>query len=681
MDRHVIIVPKGVRYISEWNNNFPEGQRLIDQLPKDGHYIMNKSITGCGYTEYCITGPEPVILCSPRLVLLKNKEDQHSDMENLLYLRNEFEEFDDFDRDINKDDLRSLDKIERAAAERREKANAYSIYINDKIQAHRTKCNILKKPVKILVSYDSFRRVKEALGDAINYYNIVVDEFQSIFCDSRFKSDTENEFLYQLRDIKSVCYLSATPMMDEYLDMLDEFRNLPYYELDWNTEDSSRIIKPYLKTKQINGSITSEVKKIIQTYKNGDFEKLTRKLEDGTFEEVYSKEAVIYVNSVANICDIIRKADLQLSETNILCASDDDNHDKIRKAFKQVDNTITSTTNCIGTVPKEGEPHKMFTLCTRTVYLGADFYSTCARSFIFSDANIDSLSVDITLDLPQILGRQRLDINPWKNRAELFFKLNAYEVDPGKFKAHIDKKKELTDSLLKAFDETTQKHNLAIVYQRDAKTTKYKFSYVAVNKHGGSDLLPDFNSLVMVSEIRAFEIQQKDYKDRFTVFSSIVKDVTDNIDDINDHLSQLYEIKTLAGRYKYFCSLPDDIIHSILPHLPESYTNYYTVLGVDKMRALGYNATDMKKEYEGRVGNQSIDIKTPIISEFQIGSAYTKSYIKNKLGDIYNSLGYFKTPKALDIEDYFVIKNKMIYNEETGKRDAGYLIVDIKKEN
>ena len=219
MDRHVIIVPKGVRYISEWNNNFPGGQRLIDQLPKDGHYIMNKSITGCGYTEYCITGPEPVILCSPRLVLLKNKEDQHSDMENLLYLRNEFEEFDDFDRDINKDDLRSLDKIERAAAERREKANAYSIYINDKIQAHRTKCNILKKPVKILVSYDSFRRVKEALGDAINYYNIVVDEFQSIFCDSRFKSDTENEFLYQLRDIKSVCYLSATPMMDEYLDM------------------------------------------------------------------------------------------------------------------------------------------------------------------------------------------------------------------------------------------------------------------------------------------------------------------------------------------------------------------------------------------------------------------------------------------------------------------------------
>lgn len=70
----------------------------------------------------------------------------------------------------------------------------------------------------------------------------------------------------------------------------------------------------------------------------------------------------------------------------------------------------------------------MFTLCTRTVYLGADFYSTCARSFIFSDANIDCLSVDISLDLPQILGRQRLDCNPWKNCAELYYKLNTKKI-------------------------------------------------------------------------------------------------------------------------------------------------------------------------------------------------------------------------------------------------------------
>lgn len=51
-------------------------------------------------------------------------------------------------------------------------------------------------------------------------------------------------------------------------------------------------------------------------------------------------------------------------------------------------------------------------------------------------------------------------------------------------------------------------------------------------------------------------------------------------------LDIILNIPYLAGRYKYFCSLPETMINSLLPYLPESYTNYYTVLGVDRMRAL-----------------------------------------------------------------------------------------------
>ena len=80
----------------------------------------------------------------------------------------------------------------------------------------------------------------------------------------------------------------------------------------------------------------------------------------------------------------------------------------------------------------------MFTFCTRTVYLGADFYSTNARSFIFSDANIDCLSVDISMDLEQILGRQRLIENPWKDYAKVFIRTLSkknIETDLGIFPA------------------------------------------------------------------------------------------------------------------------------------------------------------------------------------------------------------------------------------------------------
>ena len=59
-----IFVPKGVRYISEWKDfKLPEQPEIID-----------KQIPGCGFTQWCLTNNENVILCSPRKMLLENKK-------------------------------------------------------------------------------------------------------------------------------------------------------------------------------------------------------------------------------------------------------------------------------------------------------------------------------------------------------------------------------------------------------------------------------------------------------------------------------------------------------------------------------------------------------------------------------------------------------------------------------
>ena len=680
MEKKTIVVPKGIRYISEWDK-LEEGQRLRDQLPKDTPYIMNKTITGCGYTEYCITNPSATIICSPRLVLLENKEDQHRDMENLLYLRNEYDTFGSFDKDISKDDDKGLHIEQKEKTEEEiKRAEEYTNYLKNKIRDHITYCYFkLHKNPKFLVTYDSFRRIKEELGDSIDGYQVVVDEFQSIFCDSRFKSDTENTFLFNLRGLKNVVYLSATPMIDTYLEMLPEFKDLPYYELDWATEDPGRVVKPYLKTKLITPkkSLVGEVSKIVNTYKEEKFEKITRLLDDGTFEEIYSKEAVIYVNSVKNICDIIRKCGLTLENTNVLCSDDSDNEKKVRDAFKKHDPTITKDIKCIGKVPKEGEPHKMFTLCTRTVYLGADFYSTCARSFIFSDANVDCLSVDITLDLPQILGRQRLEANPWKNRAELYYKLNTKEITKEKFGEYLNKKEEATNRLLSVYDKASkeERHELALKYRRDAKRSSYRYDFVAVDEHAGSDMKPVFNNLVMVSEMRSFDVQQVDYKDRFSVFTTLVKNV--QVNDINQHLDHIYSLIYLSDKFKYLCSLDESTVLSCLPHLPEVFNNYYTVLGSEKIRALGYNTTDMKREYERRLGNQEIDIQVNIKTVFNIGEKISKKDIIDRLKKLYDSLGYSKTPKAIDLKEVFEVKDCKIPKPD-GTRDNGYELLSIK---
>ena len=525
----------------------------------------------------------------------------------------------------------------------------------------------------------------------IEDFYIVVDEFQSIFVDSKFKSSTEIEFLQHLQGINRVSFVSATPMIDKYLEMLDEFKDLPYYELDWETEDPSRVLKPKLSIHSCSRSIMPSANLVVQSYLKGEFESTIIDIE-GEKREVISKEVVIYVNSVKNICDIIRDNQLTLDNTNVLISKTSDNEDKVRKAFnfKKQDLKKKGINSVIGKVPTKGSQHKMFTFCTRTVYLGADFYSTNARTFIFSDANVDSLTVDITLDLPQILGRQRLEENPWKNRADLYYKIinEDNKLTEEESNEIIEKKKNKTESLLRSYERSldSDKHDLAETYQKLAKTFNYKDDYVAVNIHAGKDLVPVFNNLMMVSDMRSYEIQQVDYANRFRVFRKLGEQ--DSINDFEQFIYQTHEIElgfnTFEDRMKYIYSLDfsPEFMKLLLDNLTDTgYAKYYYSISKERASALKYRRGNLEKEYKSMKSyttNQD-NIVNEINSNFKVGERYSKLYIKETLRIIYESNGYNKTPKASDLEEYFEIKLCKVADKETGKSDNGFLIMKLKK--
>ena len=89
MEKETVIVPSGIRYISQWDSF---------SLP-DHPCIINKTITGCGFTEYCLTSPDNVILCSPRKILLENKEEQHK--ADVLYAKSGLDTFVNFEKDLS----------------------------------------------------------------------------------------------------------------------------------------------------------------------------------------------------------------------------------------------------------------------------------------------------------------------------------------------------------------------------------------------------------------------------------------------------------------------------------------------------------------------------------------------------------------------------------------------------
>ena len=670
-----IIVPRGIRYISEMDSLF-----RFYKLPVK--CIINKQLPGCGFTEYCINGPENVILCSPRKMLLKNKKDQHG--RDVYLVVNELEKEIEVDKDLSKiDKIRSQVFMDTLKEVVHGKDTVYNKLMNEIKDYLNERKYLGDKPAKILVTYDSYRIVKdilESLGIFQSFYT-VIDEFQTILHDSKFKSDTELEFLDILKQSHSALFVSATPMLEEYLNMLDEFDGLPYINMDWGKEDSTRVLRPSLKVLTMK-SVGTKLPEIIQSYKDGNFERAIR-MVNGYPREIISDEAVFYVNSVNHITSIIKKCELKPEEVNILCSDTPDNLKKIQKKLGKKFK--------IGEVPLEGEKPKMFTFCTRTVYLGADFYSLCARSFIFSDSNIDSLAVDISEDLPQILGRQRLFANPWKNEAIFYYRSTCdyRKISQKEFDKEIERKKRATNNLLRSFESAPDdaKFDLAEKYQKDAKASNYKDDYIAVDEHQGGTLIPVLNNLVLVNEIRAFRIQQIDYKDRFTVFSTIHNSLSSD-DIINQRVSEFLEqyqkLGTFKAKLRYLCEFGfnDNVISIVLDQIGEhdNIKSYYTALGPQKLRALGYDRYKIEKEL-GIVTFSYELLESTVYNEFKVGDKLTLSGIKDRLGYLYSSINYTAVPKATDLEKFFEVRPIVIYEKKDNgsrKQIKGYELLKKK---
>lgn len=659
----VVEVPKGYRYISE----------IPDFKINDFPHILNKQIPGCGFTEYCIDpakNSEDIILCSPRKILLKNKYDQH--VGDVFLVENKYEVEPRTDKDLTKiekekggsifaeEKVPTKEEIEQAEKEKVGFFNG----LREDLKKYIIGCRFLKKPVKILVTYDSFRIVKDIIKsiDELDNFRVIVDEFQSIFTDSRFKPDTEMVFVKNLQEVKKLCYVSATPMMKKYLSQLEEFKDLPYYELDWEALDPDRVRKPKLTLKSMRFMYTV-VGPIIQKYLDGKFDYRFVKNEKGEVLKVESKEVVFYVNSVANITNLIKRAKLKPDQVNILVANTPDNTKKIHKRLGRKFN--------IGTVPLRDEPRKMFTFCTRTVYLGADFYSDNAQTVVLSDANIETLAVDISLDLPQILGRQRLRENPWKDEATVYFKylLDKNKVNKKSFDERIDWKLNKTGNLLTIFDETRNvlKGDLSETYQKITKAFNYRDDYVAVNveedpETGGPKLIPVINNLVLVSERRAFDMQQTEYADRFTVFNEVGKVST--IEAMNDKVSEFFEEYELRDsrqrKLKFLCESFDSFDNKewryILDNLTEiHFKEYIEVLGLDECKAQAYNTSLLNKKLD-ILSFDKEKLKDDIYNEFKVGQTYPNTYAKLKLGEIYSKNNFRATPKASDLGEYFDTK-------------------------
>ena len=159
MEKIIIKVPGQYRYMGEWNE-------FINLFPRFPH-IMDKQVPGCGFTEWCLTNPDNVILCSPRNMLILNKWEQHPD--DVFRVHNDKYDIDPgVDRDLNNDSKEKsevetfIQTLERLSKEEKESFTSQLFRDLDNYFKRMDSC---KKPYTILVTYDSFRILKDVLKE------------------------------------------------------------------------------------------------------------------------------------------------------------------------------------------------------------------------------------------------------------------------------------------------------------------------------------------------------------------------------------------------------------------------------------------------------------------------------------------------------------------------------------
>jgi hypothetical protein len=124
---------------------------------------------------------------------------------------------------------------------------------------------------KIMVTYDSLPYLKEALinRNMMDKFNLVVDEFTCIFTDVKLKGSTEINLLHELNTLPNrIVYISATPLKEAYLELLGEFKDMPYVSLKW---DPSRIETANIIPRSMK-STSWAIEQIIQKYRTACFQ-------------------------------------------------------------------------------------------------------------------------------------------------------------------------------------------------------------------------------------------------------------------------------------------------------------------------------------------------------------------------------------------------------------------------
>jgi len=600
--KKIINAPKGTTYLNEILKTLPAG-------------IFNKFETGSGATSVVLENEENTIVCCPSKGLIHNKVNQYPIQGRCDY----------------------------------ELLGVYEGITKTDILKYISKCKTLNQPVKIMTTYESFYKIKDAIGDSLNEYKIIVDEYHELLGSISFRDKGILNLLSDLNGLENVTYLSATPIGFPYRPK--ELIGLDEWEVHW--EDSTKISVERKKSSKPYGSVEN----IISDFMNGS------PLEINGHKV---KQYFFFINSVTGIKNIIENTGLINENVAVICANNKKNKNTLGNIrITSVEHNIT----------------KPFIFCTKTVFHGADFYSDAGLIVIVSDAQNKNTMLDIATDIQQIAGRIRNKNNPFKNLIYHIYSTKIGGKTEEEFEAYINNKVIEANSLIELYNSShiTEAQKRALLNRLRNKENDELLIYnernrsLEINELKKKFLIYQFKSIDLVYR-NGISIRDKYVQEGWDVTKAqewelVAKEFIERVTN-RPKFQTLYE-EYYEERKRVHMGKSDKAIS--IEERNKLVVDAYNYMSKEEVEKTYYNPTIIKNIVHSRLPETKEAIKESLDSKIVIGNNYSLKEIKQYLKDAYKDAFVYLTPTAKDIKEYYGVK--VVKIGRNGKRVVGYNII------
>ena len=259
-----------------------------------------------------------------------------------------------------------------------------------------------------------------------------------------------------------------------------------------------------------------------------------------------------------------------------------------------------------------------------------------------------------------MLGRQRLDENPFKYNAIIYYRTKPSVKSEREYLMAIEDKLKASQTLVDNYNSGDDglKKSLANLVKGQDPNNRYRNNYLEVINDANGNYSLSINLLVAAAEHNLSVNKAHYYSNPLFLTTAIhfrMEGYNAKPQELRDFERKFNNAQTFTDKMVLYCSFLDAFpnyspILQSNPFIEQKYHVYYFQFGPETLFRLNFEEEQIVWEYSRMAITEQCRYR------FISGKTYTATEVKTTLQDIYDNLSLNKAATAAQLSDYLTIE-------------------------